>query len=83
MSDNLLENIMKRFDVNQNVTLEFKELYGFTFVFKKKIITFRNHISAEIKPLGIIYDENGEYYFAPLYRSVNISQVVKEYVKNY
>lgn len=83
MSDDVLENIMKRFEVNQDVTLEFKELYGFTFVFKKKVITFRNNISAEIKPLGIIYDENGEYYFAPLYRRVNINQVVREYVENY
>ncbi|MBR4448317.1 hypothetical protein [Methanobrevibacter sp.] len=83
MSDDVLENIMKRFDVNQDVTLEFKELCGFTFVFKKKVITFRDYISAEIKPLGIIYDENGEYYFAPLYRSVNLNRVVKEYMENY
>ena len=84
MSDNVFEEIGKKFEVVQDTTVEFKKLYGFTFVFKKRIIKFRNEaISAEIKPLGIIYDENGEYYFAPLYRRANINQVVKEYVENY
>lgn len=83
MSDEAITDILKIFEVNQNITIEFKKAYGFTFVFKKRIITFHDHISAEIKPLGIIYDENGEYYFAPLYRSVNINQVVYEYVKRY
>ena len=81
MSDDIFKDIEKMFEVNQDTIIEFKRLYGFTFVFKTKIITFHDSISsAEIKPLGIIYDEKGEYYFAPLHRSVNISRVVKEYV---
>ena len=84
MKDNVFEEIGKKFEVIQDETVEFKKLYGFTFVFKKRIIKFRNEaISAEIKPLGIIYDENGEYYFAPIHRSVNLNEVVREYVKNY
>lgn len=81
MSDNVFEEIGKIFEITQDTSIEFKKMYGFTFVFKKRIISFRDEISsAEIKPLGIIYDENGEYYFAPIHRSVNISEVVKEYV---
>ena len=82
MSDNVLEEIRETFGITQETIIEFKELYGFTFVFKKRILYFRDYVaSAEISPLGIIYDENGEYYFAPIHRSVNISEVVKEYVK--
>ena len=84
MNDDVVNDILKSFDMSQDTTLEFKEVCGFTFVFKKKVISFRGRVSsAEIKPLGIIYDENGEYYFAPLYRSVNINRVVKEYAENY
>ena len=82
MRDEVFNEIGEIFEVRQDTTIEFRKLYGFTFVFKKRIITFRNQVSsAEIRPLGIIYDENGEYYFAPLYRSVNINDVVREYVK--
>ncbi len=82
MSDNVFDEIEKIFDIRQDKSIEFKSLYGFTFVFKKRIIFFRDEpISAEISPLGVIYDENGEYYFAPIHRSVNISEVVKEFVK--
>ena len=79
MSDNILKDI---FEIRQENQYEFKKVFGFTFVFKKRILYFRDNVaSAEISPLGIIYDENGEYYFAPIRRSVNISEVVKEYVK--
>lgn len=82
MSDNVLEEIGKIFEITQERSIEFKQMYGFTFVFKKRLIFFRDEISsAEISPLGIIYEENGEYYFAPIHRSVNISEVVREYVK--
>ena len=82
MSDNVLEEIGKIFEITQERSIEFKQMYGFTFVFKKRLIFFRDEISsAEISPLGIIYEENGEYYFAPIHRSVNIGEVVREYVK--
>lgn len=84
MNDDVFNDILKSFELTQDTTLEFKEVYGFTFVFKKKVISFRGSVSsAEIKPLGIIYNESGEYYFAPLYRTVNINQVVKEYTETY
>ena len=42
---------------------DFREIYGFTFVFKKEIFLINDHrSSAEIKPIGIIYEENGEMY---------------------
>ena len=39
--------------------------------------------SAEIKPVGIFYEENGEFYLAPLDETINIEQIVEEYVKNF
>ena len=83
MADDAFENIGYLFKIDEDETLEFKKLYGFTFVFKKRIIAFHCNISsAEIRPLGIIYDENGEYYFAPLEGPVNVSDVVCAYVDN-
>ncbi len=61
----------------------FKKLCGLTFVFKSELISIRDNItSAEISPAGIIYEENGEYYLAPLHHAVEIDEVVKEYVEN-
>ena len=37
--------------------------------------------SASIAPVGIIYEENGQYYLAPLDEAVNINETVKEYVE--
>ncbi|MBQ2666184.1 hypothetical protein [Methanobrevibacter sp.] len=80
MSD-IFEEIGEIFEIAQDTGIEFKEICGFTFVFKTRTVMFRGKVSAfEMKPLGIIYDENGEYYFAPLYRKVNLEAVVKEYV---
>ena len=39
--------------------------------------------SAEIKPLGIIYEENGEYYLSPLDRIDDIEAIMKEFVESY
>ena len=61
----------------------FKRLYGFTFVFKSQLISIRDNLaSAEISPIGIIYEENGEYYFAPLHHTDEISEIIKEYVED-
>ena len=40
-----------------------------------------NLSSAEILPIGIIYDENGEYYFAPLHETDEIHEIVKSFVE--
>lgn len=61
---------------------EFKKLYGLTFVFKRKISTINEQISsAEIKPIGIIYEENGQYYIAALDVIDELSHVIKEFVE--
>lgn len=79
MSDDFLKDL---FEITQDHQFEFKEVYGFTFVFRTTLTKFKEMItSAEIKPVGIIYEENGEYYLAPLDKVVDITAVVKEFVK--
>lgn len=82
MSDDLLSDLREAFEIEERVFFEFKELYGLTFAFKTKIIFIKDKPSAaEIKPMGIIYKENGEYYFAPLDKRADIEAIVKKYVK--
>ena len=70
------------FKINQDTEFKFKDSYGFTFVFEENILRINEKISsAELKPIGIIYEENGEYYLAPLDEAVNIHEIVKEFVK--
>ena len=79
--NNTFEDIEKLFKISIDSTIEFKEVCGFTFVFEKRIITFRGKISsAEIWPLGIIYDENKKHYFAPLDEHVDVDRVVEAYM---
>ncbi len=81
MSDEILDEIRRSFKIKPITHIRFKELYGFTFVFKETINVVQNTISsAEMKPLGIIYFENDEYYFAPLEHVDNIEDIVSEYV---
>ena len=62
--DRLVEYV---FNIREKSEYEFRTLYGLTFVFKiSTIIMNENMTSAEIKPLAIIYEENREYYLAPL-----------------
>lgn len=78
------DEIFKTFKINETVTYEFREICGLTFVFGEKIYTMRDRLtSAEIKPVGIIYEENGEFYLAPLDKTINIETIVEEYVKNF
>lgn len=82
MSDNLSDDLREIFDITQDVKIEFKETHGLTLVFESKVNLIREMIvSTEIAPLGIIYKENGEYYFAPLDEVENIEGIIKEYVK--
>ena len=67
-----------------NTEYIFKKIHGFTFVFKEEILAIKNQIaSGEIKPIGIIYEENGEYYFAPLDEVDDIKPIIKIFVENY
>ena len=70
--------------LNFKVTVEydFRKLYGFTFAFKSEFIRMRNQLtSASITPVGIIYEENDEFYLAPLYDDIEIDEVIKSYVE--
>lgn len=70
------------FHIETMEEITFKKLYGFHFAFKTTHVIIKNEISSsEIKPVGIIYEENGEYYLAPIDKKVNISEVVKNFVK--
>ena len=70
------------FEIKTIYEYQFREVYEFTFVFKKEICLINDKItSAEIKPIGIIYEENGEYYLAPIDVVYEIEEVVKEFVK--
>ena len=84
MRDEIMDFVLDQFGIAEDVTFEFHKLCGFTFVFQKSIFTFRNDCSsAEIKPVGIIYEENGEYYLAPLDEVSEINAIVKEFVEIY
>lgn len=62
----------------------FRNAYGLTFAFKSEITHMgKNITSASIVPVGIIYEENDEYIFAPLYGKVKINEVIAEYVKTF
>lgn len=70
------------FDIKKIREYEFRTICGFTFVFEKEEMRINNELSsAEIMPVGIIYDENGEYYFAPLHETDEIDEIVKKFVE--
>lgn len=72
------------FKINQETEFKFKDSYGFTFVFEENILSINEKISsAELKPVGIIYEENDEYYFAPLDEVGDIKAIINEYMKKY
>lgn len=76
--DEFIENILK---INNEIRYEFREIYGFTFVFETSITSLRDKISsAEIKPVGIIYDENDEYYLAPIDEDIQKDAIIKDFV---
>lgn len=84
MKDEIIDFLAGELDMEGNVEFEFRELYGFTFVFQKWFLSYEeNFSSAEIKPVGIIYEENGEYYLAPLGKADNIHEIVREYVNKF
>ena len=72
------------FKINQDTEFKFKDLYGFTFVFEENLLRITAKISsAELKPVGIIYEENDEYYFAPLDEVGDIKAIINEFMKKY
>ena len=84
MKDDILKEIQSIFEFNIDTVIEFKEVYGFTFVFSTKTVIYKEKLSSiDIKLVGIIYNENEEYYFAPIDNVENIDEIVREYVKAY
>ena len=84
MKDRILKDLEEIFNIHEDMKIEFIEICGFTFVFITRIFTINEQLSsAEIKPVGIIYEENDQYYFAPLYDVDNLEEIVKEFVKTF
>lgn len=82
MDSNIKKLVEDFMEIEQIDEYQFREIYGFTFVFKKKSLLFNNQISSsEIKPIAIIYEEKGEYYLAPIDVVDEIEEVVKEFVR--
>ena len=82
MDKNIKNFIHDAFNFDVIVEYDFRKLYGFTFAFKSEFIRMRNQLtSASITPVGIIYEENGEFYMAPLYDDIEIEEVIKSYVE--
>ena len=70
------------FKITQDTEFKFKDSYGFTFVFEENILRINEKISSvELKPVGIIYEENDEYYFAPLDEVGDIKAIINEFMK--
>ena len=71
-------------NITESVEYEFKKLYGFVIAFRIQTLTVNDIISsASIKPQGIIYKENDEFYFAPLDDVDDIKPIIKEFVEKF
>jgi hypothetical protein len=83
MDDIILNFIADQLDMSVKREYLFSKVCGFTFVFKREVLSINDKVtSAEIRPAGIIYEENGEYYYAPLHDGDEIDEIVQGYVKN-
>ncbi|MBQ2637342.1 MAG: hypothetical protein IJG09_11745 [Methanobrevibacter sp.] len=81
MEDKIKEFVYDAFEIEVDSDYQFKELYGLTFVFKNDVTIIKKRLSSNsLSPIGIIYKKNDEYYFAPLDKSISLSDVVREYV---
>ena len=78
MSDNVIGEI---FNITEDADIEFKEICGFIFAVQTKIILINDKISsAEIKPLGIIYSQKKDFFFAPLDENADVEEIVEKFV---
>lgn len=84
MEDKIKDFVYDAFEIEIDSEYQFKKLHGLTFVFKNDVTIIKNRLSSNsLVPVGIIYEEKGEYYFAPLDNKVSLSDVVREYVEKY
>ena len=82
MDERVKSFVFNALNIEEIKRYEFRTICGFTFAFKKEEIRINNHLSsAEILPVGIIYEENSEFYFAPLHDGVEIDEVIKSFVE--
>ena len=82
MDKHVKEFLGKMFELKMKNKYLFRKLYGLTFVFRRDIVYLNDYMSSgEILPVGIIYEENGEYYFAHLHSKDDIEGIVEEFVK--
>jgi hypothetical protein len=82
MEDKLKKFVYDTFEIETDSEYQFKEMCGLTFVFKNETVMINKRLSSKLlSPVGIIYEENDEYYFAPLDEKISLSDAVKEYVK--
>ena len=82
MDSNIKTFLDEFVEIKEIKDYHFREVCGFTFVFKEEVIFLNDQISSsEIKPIAIIYEENGEYYLAPIDVVDEINEVVKKFVK--
>lgn len=82
MDKEVKEFLDEMLEITNDIEYVFEKRFGLTFVFRRDITFIRDKItSAEIIPLGIIYEENDQYYFAPLYDKDEIEAIVKEFVE--
>ena len=82
--DKHIQNLMEE---HLNFTVKnkylFHELCGLTFVFRRETACLNDQASSiELRPVGIIYEENDEYYYAPLHEREEIDEIVKAFVEN-
>lgn len=83
MKEKIKDLVLDMEDIEVIGKYEFQEIHGFTFVFKSEFIRIKDQISsASIKPIGIIYDENEDIYFAPLVDNADISSIIKSYLES-
>lgn len=82
MDEDIKNFIHGAFNIEKNDKYHFRELCGLIFIFKSEITSLKKQVvSAEIGPVGIIYNKNEEYYFASLTDMPNTDEIVKEYVE--
>ena len=78
-----IEEFIKDFiDLKEIKKIDFKKVCGFYFAIQTTHITIKNEISSsEIKPIAIIYEENDQYYLAPIGELDEMEEVVKNFVE--
>ena len=81
MEARIEEYIHDAFGIEKIDEYEYVTRFGLTFVFKRELMSLKNRISScEIGPVGIIFEENGTYYFAPLHEEYEIEDIVHGFV---